>query len=65
MAGGIDAARLEAKGYGESVPKTINKKMAKQLRFLERRRCATEEFILALPPELTRDRRPDQPQNGI
>ena len=29
IAGGIEAARLEAKGYGESVPKTINKKMAK------------------------------------
>ena len=45
IAGGIEAARLEAKGYGESVPKTINKKMAKKFDVL------TEEFILALPPE--------------
>lgn len=51
IAGGIEAARLEAKGYGESVPKTINKKMAKQLDFLKEGDVLTEEFILALPPE--------------
>lgn len=51
IAGGIDAARLEAKGYGESVPKTINKKMAKQFDFLKEGDVLTEEFILALPPE--------------
>ena len=49
--GGIEAARLEAKGYGESVPKTINKKMAKQFDFLKEGDVLTEEFILALPPE--------------
>ena len=48
---GIEAARLEAKGYGESVPKTINKKMAKQFDFLKEGDVLTEEFILALPPE--------------
>ena len=51
IAGGIEAARLEAKGYGESVPKTINKKMAKQFEFLKEGDVLTEEFILALPPE--------------
>ncbi|WP_165154771.1 OmpA family protein [Parabacteroides sp. ZJ-118] len=51
IAGGIEAARLEAKGYGESVPKTINKKMAKQFDFLKEGDLLTEEFILALPPE--------------
>ena len=51
IAGGIEAARLEAKGYGESVPKMINKKMAKQFDFLEEGDVLTEEFILALPPE--------------
>lgn len=51
IAGGIEAARLEAKGYGESVPKTINKKMAKQFDFLKESDVLTEEFILALPPE--------------
>ena len=51
IAGGIEAARLEAKGYGESVPKTINKKMAKQFDFLKEGDVLTEEFILTLPPE--------------
>ena len=51
IAGGIEAARLEAKGYGESVHKTINKKMAKQFDFLKEGDVLTEEFILALPPE--------------
>ena len=51
IAGGIEAARLEPKGYGESVPKTINKKMAKQFDFLKEGDVLTEEFILALPPE--------------
>lgn len=65
IAGGIEAARLEAKGYGESVPKTINKKMAKQFDFLKEGDVLTEEFILALPPEQQEIARPDQPQNGI
>ena len=51
IAGGIEAARLEAKGYGESVPKMINKKMDKQFDFLKEGDVLTEEFILALPPE--------------
>lgn len=51
IAGGIEAARLDAKGYGESVPKTINKKMAKQFDFLKEGDVLTEEFILALLPE--------------
>ncbi len=51
IAGGIEAARLEAKGYGESVPKTINKKVARQFDFLKEGDVLTEEFILALPPE--------------
>lgn len=54
IAGGIEAARLEAKGYGESVPKTINKKMAKQFDFLKEGDVLTEEFILALPPNSKR-----------
>ena len=51
IAGGIKADRLEAKGYGESVPKTINKKMAKQYDFLSEGDVLTEEFILNLTPE--------------
>lgn len=51
IAGGINKERLEAKGYGESVPKTINKRMAKQFEFLNEGDVLTEEFILSLPPE--------------
>ena len=51
IAGGIAADRLEAKGYGESVPKTINKKMACEFDFLKEGDVLTEEFILNLTPE--------------
>ena len=51
IAGGIDAARLEAKGYGKSVPKVITKKMAKSFDFLKEGDVLTEEFILQLTPE--------------
>lgn len=51
IAGGIAPDRLEAKGYGESVPKTINKKMAKQFDFLKEGDVLTEDFILKLTPE--------------
>lgn len=51
IAGGIKTDRLEAKGYGKSVPKTINKKMAKSFDFLKEGDVLTEEFILSLPPE--------------
>ena len=50
-AGGIEKERLEAKGYGESVPKVINKKMAKNYDFLNEGDVLTEEFILTLTPE--------------
>ena len=51
IAGGIDKERLEAKGYGESVPKVINKKMANSFDFLKEGDILTEEFILTLTPE--------------
>ncbi|MDH6316597.1 peptidoglycan-associated lipoprotein [Parabacteroides sp. PF5-5] len=51
IAGGIASDRLEAKGYGESVPKVINKKMAEEFNFLKDGDVLTEEFILTLPPE--------------
>ena len=51
IAGGIAQDRLEAKGYGESVPKTINKRMAKQYDFLNEGDVLSEEFILKLSPE--------------
>ena len=51
IAGGIAQDRLEAKGYGESVPKTINKKMAKNYDFLNEGDVLTEEFIERMTPE--------------
>ena len=51
IAGGIEKERLEAKGYGESVPKVINKKMAENYDFLNEGDVLTEEFILTLTPE--------------
>lgn len=49
--GGIAKDRMEAKGYGESVPKTINKKMAEEIDFLNEGDILTEEFVLGLTPE--------------
>lgn len=51
IAGGIAKDRLEAKGYGESVPKVINKKMAATHDFLKEGDTLTEELILTLTPE--------------
>ena len=48
---GIDAERLTAKGYGESQPKTVSKKMTEKYPFLHENDVLTEEFILKLKPE--------------
>ena len=46
---GIKKDRLTARGYGESQPKTINKKASEQYDFLPEGTVLTEEFILSLP----------------
>jgi peptidoglycan-associated lipoprotein len=51
IAGGVDPGRLESKGYGESVPKTVSKKMAGEWNFLNEGEVLTEDFILTLTPE--------------
>jgi peptidoglycan-associated lipoprotein len=48
---GIDAARLTAKGYGETVPKEIHGKMAEEHSFLHEGMILTEAFIELLTPE--------------
>lgn len=48
---GIEAERLTAKGYGESQPKTVSKKMTEKYPFLHENDVLTEEFILMLKPE--------------
>lgn len=48
---GIEAERLTAKGYGESQPKAVSKKMTEKYPFLHENDVLTEEFILKLKPE--------------
>lgn len=48
---GIEAERLTAKGYGESQPKTVSKKMTEKYPFLHENDVLTEEIILKLKPE--------------
>ena len=48
---GIDEARLSPKGYGESQPKTVTKKINKDYPQFEEGTVLTEEFILTLSPE--------------
>ena len=51
VSAGIPVDRLTAKGYGESVPKTVTKKMAEENDFLKEEDILTEEFIMSLTPE--------------
>ncbi|MBE9467195.1 MAG: OmpA family protein [Bacteroidetes bacterium] len=46
---GIDQDRLTSKGYGESMPKTIDKKEARKYSFLEEGDILNEFFINQLP----------------
>ena len=48
---GIDAERLTAKGYGESKPKVILKKLTEKYTFLKENDILTEEFINKLSNE--------------
>ena len=48
---GIASDRLTPKGYGESMPKTIKKRVAEKYPFLKEGDKLTEEFITALPEE--------------
>lgn len=44
---GIDMPRLTAKGYGEDMPKIVNKKLTEEHTFLHEKDELTEAFILA------------------
>jgi len=46
---GIDPGRLQAKGYGESMPKVVTAKMTAQYPFLKEGTELTESFINSLP----------------
>lgn len=48
---GIDAERLSPKGYGESMPKTVTKRIAREYPQFPEGTVLTEEFIETLSPE--------------
>ena len=48
---GVAADRLTPKGYGESLPRTITRKQAREYPMFKEGDVLTEEYILALPPE--------------
>ena len=48
---GINADRLQSQGYGESRPKTITKKLAREYPQFQEGQTLTEDFILTLSPE--------------
>jgi outer membrane protein OmpA-like peptidoglycan-associated protein len=48
---GIDNKRLTARGYGETTPKTVNRKAAEQYAFLKENDVLTEAFIKKLPED--------------
>lgn len=51
IAHGISADRLQSQGYGESRPKTITKKLAREHPQFKEGDVLTEEYILNLSPE--------------
>ena len=48
---GIAADRLTPKGYGESMPKVVRRKLTERYPFLHEGDILTEQYILALPDE--------------
>ena len=48
---GVAAQRLTARGYGESKPKMVSKKIAETYPFLHENDVLTESYILKLQPE--------------
>ena len=55
IAKGIQSGRLVAKGYGETAPKTVTKKLAKEYPFLKQGRELTCSFIESLADEKQRE----------
>ncbi len=51
VSGGIAGDRLQAKGYGESQPVVVTRRIAKEYDFLPQDSTLTEEYILKLPEE--------------
>lgn len=55
IAKGIQAGRLVAKGYGETAPKTVTKKLAREYPFLKQGRELTCSYIESLSDEKQRE----------
>lgn len=55
IAKGIQAGRLVAKGYGETAPKTVTKKLAREYPFLKQGKELTCSFIESLADEKQRE----------
>ncbi|MBK7410294.1 MAG: OmpA family protein [Saprospirales bacterium] len=51
LAKGVERKRIQAVGYGETVPKTIGDKLASEYSFLKKGDVLTEAFINQLPTE--------------
>jgi peptidoglycan-associated lipoprotein len=49
---GIPAERLQAQGYGESRPKKVTKRIAREHPELPEGQLLDEEYIMTLPEEL-------------
>ena len=48
---GIARERLTAKGYGKSMPKVVNRRLAEEQPFLHENDTLSTEYILKLTPE--------------
>ncbi len=55
MRKGIERARIQAQGYGETTPKTVTKEMADKYSFLKEGDILTEEFISTIESEENRE----------
>jgi len=53
---GVDQERLTSRGYGETLPKEIDKSIAKKFDFLKEGDILTPAFIDRLPDEIQRER---------
>jgi len=53
---GVDEERLTSKGYGETMPKEIDKALSKKHDFLKEGDKLTESFINALPNDLQKEK---------
>ncbi|WP_020569609.1 DUF1573 domain-containing protein [Neolewinella persica] len=54
--GGIAGPRIKTKGYGKTVPQTVNQRLAERVDFLNEGDVLTDEYIRGLSDEANRER---------